>query len=56
MLQEIFDGVPCIALSGTLTKDQLRTLPDIVGLLCPALVQETPDRTNISFKNHESEK
>jgi superfamily II DNA helicase RecQ len=47
MLPAIFDRIPFIALSGTLTKDQMRTLPDILGLLCPALVQETPDRTNI---------
>ncbi|KAL4236165.1 hypothetical protein ACF0H5_004551 [Mactra antiquata] len=46
-LPAIFSGVPFIALSGTLTKHQLRTIPSTLGLLSPAIVQETPDRYNI---------
>jgi len=43
----VFEGVPFIALSGTLTASQLKTLPSTLGLLNPALVQETPNRENI---------
>ncbi|KAL4220272.1 hypothetical protein ACF0H5_020679 [Mactra antiquata] len=46
-LPAIFSGVLFIALSGTLTKHQLRTIPSTLGLLSPAIVQETPDRYNI---------
>lgn len=46
-LPAIFEGKPVLALSGTLTKKQLKTIPTILGLVDPLVVQESPDRPNI---------
>ena len=39
-----------MALSGTLTSKQLQKLPVIIGLNNPAIIQESPDRSNIFLK------
>ena len=37
-------------MSGTLTKDQLRTLPSALGLVNPLRIEETPDKPNIFLR------
>lgn len=46
-LKAYFPGVPFVALSGTLTVGQLKTLPATLGLHNPVIVQGNPDRPNI---------
>lgn len=47
-LPAVFEGTPILALSGTLTTDQMKKLPEILCLNNNfVIVQETPDRQNI---------
>ena len=46
-MKMFFQDVPFAALSGTLTVDQRKLLPSVLGLEDPTVVTETPDRPNI---------
>ena len=46
-LKAYFPSVPFAALSGTLTTEQLRTIPSALGLHKPVIIEENPDRPNI---------
>ena len=48
-LPAIFQS-PMIAMSGTLTVGQMKTLPTALGLINPIVIQETPDRPNVYLK------
>lgn len=43
----IFELARFVAMSGTLTKDQVNTLPQKLELKSPKLISITPDRQNI---------
>jgi hypothetical protein len=46
-LPAIFEQARFVVMSGTLTKDQVKTLPEKLGLKSPKLISITPDRPNI---------
>ena len=46
---------PMIAMSGTLTVKQMKTLPAALGLIGPVIIEETPDRPNIFLKKFKKE-
>ena len=46
-LQSFLHKVQNVALTATLTKDQLKSLPGEMGYVNPKIIQETPDRPNI---------
>ena len=46
-LPAIFEQARFVAMSGTLTKDQVKTLPEKLGLKSPKLISINPDRPNI---------
>jgi hypothetical protein len=45
-LGAIFEQARFVAMSDTLTKDQVKTLPEKLGLKSPKLISITPDRPN----------
>ena len=49
-LPPFFPEALLVAMSGTLTKDQLRTLPSALGLVNPLRIEETPDKPNIFLR------
>ena len=49
-LPAFFPEALIVAMSGTLTKDQLRTLPSALGLVNPLRIEETPDKPNIFLR------
>jgi len=46
-LKAYFSNVPFVALSGTLTIEQLKSVPKLLGLQNHIVVAENPDRPNI---------
>ncbi|XP_060586522.1 ATP-dependent DNA helicase RecQ-like [Ruditapes philippinarum] len=46
-LPAIFENIPFLALSGTLTRKQMKKLPELLSLKNPVIVQDSPDRSNI---------
>ena len=46
-LPAIFEQARFVVMSGILTKDQVKTLPEKLGLKSPKLISITPDRPNI---------
>ena len=54
-LPAIFEQAIFVAMSGTLTKDKVKTLPEKLGLKSPKLISITPYRPNIFLeKKNES--
>ena len=49
-LPSFFPNVPCIGLSGTLTKELKTRLPTILGMKNQIIVEKTPDKPNIYLK------
>jgi len=45
-LSAIFQSVPVLALSGTLTVSQMKKLSEILGLKDSAVVPKSPDKDN----------
>jgi hypothetical protein len=51
-LKVFFPNVPFIALSGTLTVNQKKTIPAQLNLSNYTLIEESPDKPNIYFEKH----